>query len=303
MFILAYCTRSTSGNCCRHIICCPIGVCHFICMTCDFYCMKIDFVFFFILCISFLKFILSFPIILSWLCRFFNCKSTNSADITITSIPNLVLAFSCIRIVLLIKMNIMMIASCTFIHNTCSCFNSTTLRTTIFCISITSTGRFNSYTCISMFFCTRICHINLIYKYSTPHKLVIIVYFFAVTHFFHLRLFNVKVRSICAVIRVIIALFKCISEMFRIIYSTLTGNKSEVSRHRYIHLRYKLPTFIFNIFDCHCCNRMIFECEICFTLIANRECHSAERDCVIPLTGYGVIYFNSFNLTRAEIVA
>ena len=268
MFILAYCTRSTSGNCCRHIICCPISVCHFICMTCDFYCMKIDFVFFFILCISFLKFILSFPIILSWLCRFFNCKSTNSADITITSIPNLVLAFSCIRIVLLIKMNIMMIASCTFIHNTCSCFNSTTLRTTIFCISITSTGRFNSYTCISMFFCTRICHINLIYKYSTPHKLIIIVCFFAITHCFHLRLINVKARSICAIIRVIIALFKCISETIWIIFIiiiniALTRNKSKVSCHRYIHLSI--------IFDCHCCNRMIFEREsnLWIALIAN----------------------------------
>ena len=298
MFVLAYCTRSTSGNCCRHIIFCPISFCHFICMTCSFNCIIIDCFFFFVLCLSFSKFFVTFLTILGRLCWLFDCESTNCADIAISAVPVAIVIFC---IVLLIEMNIMMIASCTFIHNTWSCFYSTTFCATIFCISIASTSRFNSYTWISMF-CTSVRHINRIYKYSTPHKLIIIVCFFAITHCFHLRLINVKARSICAIIRVIIALFKCISETIWIIFIiiiniALTRNKSKVSCHRYIHLSI--------IFDCHCCNRMIFEREsnLWIALIANWECHSTKRNWFISLAGYGVIYFNSFNLTRAEIVA
>ena len=143
-------------------------------------------------------------------------------------------------------------------------------------------------------FCTGICHINLIHKYSTPHKLIIIVCFFAITHCFHLRLINVKARSICAVIRIIITLLKCISRICCVIYSTLTGNKSKVGCHRYIHLSI--------IFDCQCCNRMIFKCEIRTAFITNGKRHSTKRNCIITFSGYFVVYFYRFDFTGTKII-
>ena len=130
-----------------------------------------DFLFFFIFCLLFIR------AILTRLCRFFNCKSTNSADIAITSIPISITIFCIIRF---IKTYIMMIASCIFIYNTCSRLNSTTLRTTIFCISITSTECF-CYSFIIMI--TSCSHFNSINKNSTPHELVIVIRFFAISHF------------------------------------------------------------------------------------------------------------------------
>ena len=283
-------------KCYRCRIFTPLSICRFICMTVMFISIRPDFQFFFIFSFLFIS------TILTRLWRLFDCKSANGTYIAVTFIPITITVFC---IVCFIKINIMMFAGCSFIHNASTWFHRSTLCTTIFCISITSTSRLYSYTFISVI-CARSGHINRIYKNCTPHKLIVVIGFFAVTHGFWLAIIHIKALGISAIIWIVVALFIGISIMVCIIYSALSWNKSKVCSNRYIHLYIRsilsILVFLYLFFDCHCCNRTIFECKVSFAFAANRKCHSTKRNCLITFSGYFIVYFYSFNLTWIKII-
>ena len=255
-------------------------------MTSNFYCMIIDCFFFIIFCFLFIV----IRTTLFRFCRFFNCESTNCADIAISAVP---VAIAILCIVPFIEMNIMMIACRTFVHNTWDIINSATLRTTFFCISITSTECF-CYSFIIMI--TSCSHFKSINKNSTPHELVIVVRFFAISHFSELFITVTRILRIIAVIWIIITFLILITIVWNIIYRFLTWNESKIGSNRYIHM-----TVFFN---CHCCNRTIRKGKgrFSFTFTACCKRHTSKRIGIITFSRYFIVFFYDGNRTGWEFI-